>query len=40
MNFNEGVINMLEGLTLIIVAGTAHLIMDYMESKGMVEEED
>ena len=40
MNFNEGVINMLEGLTLIIVAGTAHLIMDYMESKGMVKEED
>lgn len=31
---------MLEGLTLIIVAGTAHLIMDYMESKEMVKEED
>ena len=40
MNFNEGVINMLEGLTLIIVAGTSHLIMDYIESKGMVKEED
>ena len=39
MNFNEGVINMLEGLTLIIVAGTAHMIMDYMERKGMVKEE-
>ena len=39
MKFNEGVIIMLEGLTLIIVAGTAHMIMDYMEHKGMVEEE-
>ena len=40
MKFNEGVIIMLEGLTLIIVAGTAHMIMDYMERKGMVDEED
>ena len=30
---------MLEGLTLIIVAGTAHMIMDYIERKGMDEEE-
>ena len=40
MKFNEGVIIMLEGLTLIIVAGTAHMIMDYIERKGMVDEED
>ena len=40
MKINEGVIIMLEGLTLIIVAGTAHMIMDYMERKGMVDEED
>ena len=40
MKFNEGVIIMLEGLTLIIVAGTAHMIMDYMERKGMADEED
>ena len=40
MKFNEGVIIMLEGLTLIIVAGTTHMIMDYMERKGMVDEED
>ena len=40
MKFNEGVIIMLEGLTLIIVAGTAHMIMDYMERKEMVDEED
>ena len=39
MKFNEGVIIMLEGLTLIIVAGTAHMIMDYMERKGMINEE-
>lgn len=31
---------MLEGLTLIIVAGTVHIIMDYMERKVMVDEED